>query len=51
MNEMVGQSGGLGSYDEIDVTVQNAKEREHLVDRFPIVGLVQKPVELGRRSA
>src|SRR5437773_8072466 len=44
------QSSALRANDQVDIAIQNMKEREKLVDRLTIVGLVEQAVELCRRG-
>jgi hypothetical protein len=39
--------GALRSYDELDVAIENLEQSKQLVDRLPIVRLIEKSVELG----
>jgi hypothetical protein len=36
--------GGLCPNDQIDFTVEDLKQRQHLVDGLAVVGLVEQPV-------
>src|SRR5713226_5996585 len=35
-------------YDQLDVTIKDLKESEHLVNRLPIIGLIEESIELRR---
>src|SRR5215467_1009220 len=37
--------------DELDLAVEDLKKSKHLIDRLPVVRLIQKPVELRRGGA
>lgn len=39
--------GSLGSNNKIDFAVKHLKQRQHLIDGLPVVGLVEQPIQLG----
>jgi hypothetical protein len=44
-------SSALRAHDKIDLTIQDLEKRDELVHGLAVVGLIQEPVELGRRCA
>src|SRR5438876_12078250 len=49
--DLMPTSGCLRPDDQIDLTVKYLKQRQDLVDRLAVVRLVEKPIQLRRRSA
>jgi hypothetical protein len=45
------QLGGLASGDEIDLAVEDLEQREDLIDRFPIVRLIEQSIQLCSRCS
>jgi len=41
-------SGSLRPNDQIDVTVEYLKQRQHLVDGLPVVRLIEQAIQLRR---
>jgi hypothetical protein len=42
------ESSASSSDNEVHIAVENVQERQQLVYRFAVVGLIEKPIELGR---
>jgi hypothetical protein len=45
------QLRALRSHNEIHITIEHVEQAENLVDRLPVVRLIQQAIQLGRRRA